>query len=49
MRVSTVLGSSGVVLWLEKREGGSCQYDIVGFGSGRPGRIDARSSIVARN
>lgn len=46
MRVSTVLGSSGVVLWLERGEGGSCQYDTVGFGSGRVGRIEALSSIL---
>ena len=33
---------------MEREEGGSCQYDTVGFEDGKPGRIEARSSILAQ-
>lgn len=46
MTIEIAEGREGVVRWLAREEGGSCQYDTVGFGRGRPGGIEARCSIA---
>jgi len=43
--ISATLGRSTVLLRSAISSGGSCQYDIVGFGRGKPGGIDPRSSM----
>lgn len=45
--IEAAKGREGVVRCVARGAGGSCQYDIVGFGRGRPGGMDARDSIIS--
>ena len=45
MIVSAASGSDGVERRSDMASGGSCQYETVGLGRGRPGGIAARFSI----
>lgn len=38
-------GKASVERWQAMSAGGSCQYEIVGSGLGKPGAIEARDSI----
>ena len=46
MTMSTFLGGEGVVRWVARWDGGSCQYERVGRRGGSPGVIVARLSIA---
>lgn len=46
MIMEVAVGRTAVVRRVEMEAGGSCQYDSVGYGQGRPGGIAARLSML---